>query len=196
MLRDEHLPPERSLDMSKGFAALVLLALLAGCSHSPKINSSTGMIMDVMEAKVAPTEGNHCNGTVDFVAQKDGSVKVIVDLQALEPNSVHAIHVHEVGDCSAPDAMSAKGHYNPEGKPHGMPPAEDRHAGDLGNMTADKDGKVHYEVTVTNITLATSRNPVLGHAVIVHATQDDGSQPVGNAGARIGCGVIEVRGLK
>jgi len=133
---------------------------------------------------------------VDFIGQKDGSVKVIADLQALPPNSVHAIHLHEVGDCSAPDAMSAKAHYNPENKPHGIPPAEERHAGDLGNFTTDDKGKAHYEITVTNLTMATSRNPVLGRAVIIHAAKDDGSQPAGNAGARIGCGVIVVQGLK
>jgi Cu-Zn family superoxide dismutase len=182
--------------MSKGFSALALLVLFAGCSHSPKVHSSTGMVMDVMEAKIAPTQGNKVNGTVDFIAQKDGSVKIIADLQALEPNSTHAIHLHEVGDCSAPDAASAGPHYNPEGKPHGLPPAEDRHAGDFGNFTSDKNGKAHYEITVTTVTLATSRNPVLGKAVIIHATKDDGSQPAGNAGARIGCGVVEVRGLK
>ena len=182
--------------MSKGFAALALVVLFAGCSHSPKVNSSTGMVMDVMEAKIAPTQGNHCNGTVDFIGQKDGSVKVVVDLQAMEPNTEHAIHLHEIGDCSAPDAMSAGAHYNPEHKPHGLPPAEDRHAGDFGNFTTDKDGKVHYEITVTTVTMATSRNPVLGKAVIVHANKDDGSQPAGNAGARIACGVVEVRGLK
>ena len=179
-----------------GGALASALLVLAGCSHAPKVNSSTGMLMDMMDAKIEPTQGNHCNGTVQFVGQKDGSVKVIADLQALEPNSVHAMHLHEVGDCSAPDAMSAKGHYNPEGKPHGLPPAEERHAGDLGNVKADEHGRVHYEITVTNVSMASSRNPVLGRAVIVHAGPDDGSQPAGNAGARIGCGVVEVRGLK
>src|SRR5690349_7988374 len=110
------LPLERSRTMSKGFSALALLVLFAGCSHSPKVHSSTGMVMDVMEAKIAPTQGNKVNGTVDFIGQKDGSVKIVADLQALEPNSTHAIHLHEVGDCSAPDAASAGAHYNPEGK--------------------------------------------------------------------------------
>jgi Cu-Zn family superoxide dismutase len=182
--------------MSKGFLALAALVLFAGCSHSPKVNSSTGMVMDEMDAAIAPTQGNHCNGVVRFIGQKDGSVKVIADLQALEPNTEHAIHLHEVGDCSAPDAMSAKAHYNPEGKPHGIPPVEERHAGDLGNFTTDKDGKAHYEITVTNLTMSSARNPVLGRAVIIHANKDDGSQPAGNAGARIGCGVIQVPGLK
>ena len=182
--------------MSKGLYALAAVLLFAGCSHEPKVHASTGMVMDEMVAKIAPTMGNHCNGTVQFIGQKDGSVKVIADLRAMAPNTTHAIHLHEVGDCSAPDAMSAKAHYNPENKPHGLPPAEDRHAGDLGNFTTDKDGRAHYEFLATNLTMASSHNPVLGRAVIVHANPDDGSQPAGNAGARIGCGVIEVRGLK
>jgi Cu-Zn family superoxide dismutase len=177
-------------------AGALFALTLAGCSHAPKVNSSTGMLMDMMDAKIMPTQGNTCRGTVQFVGQKDGSVEVVADLDGLAPNSQHAMHLHEVGDCSAPDAMSAKGHYNPENRPHGLPPGEDRHAGDLGNLTADAKGHAHYEITVTNISLATSHNPILGRAVIVHANPDDGSQPTGNAGARIGCGVVEVRKLK
>src|SRR5215204_5643169 len=160
MLRPPVVSARKESDMSKAFVALALLALFAGCSHGPKVNSSTGMVMDEMEAKIAPTQGNHCNGIVEFLGQKDGSVRVVADLQALEPNTEHAMHLHEVGDCSAPDAMSAKAHYNPENKPHGLPPTEDRHAGDLGNFTTDGNGTVHYEITVTNLTMATSRNPV------------------------------------
>ncbi|MEP7028686.1 MAG: superoxide dismutase family protein [Candidatus Eisenbacteria bacterium] len=178
--------------------ALVVAALalvLAGCSHAPRVNSSTGMLLDAMDAKISPTQGNTCHGTVQFIAEKDGSVRVIADLDGLTPNAQHAMHIHEVGDCSAPDAMSAKGHYNPEAKDHGLPPAEDRHAGDLGNVTADGSGHAHYEVTVHNISLTGTHNPVYGRAVIVHAKPDDGGQPTGNAGARLGCGVIEARKL-
>jgi Cu-Zn family superoxide dismutase len=101
-----------------------------------------------------------------------------------------------VGDCSAPDGMSAGGHYNPEHKDHGLPPSETRHAGDLGNVTSDKDGKVHQELTVNNFSLTGTVNPIVGRSVIVHAKPDDGSQPVGNSGPRLGCGVIEMPELK
>jgi superoxide dismutase, Cu-Zn family len=174
-------------------AAAALALTFAGCSHSPKVNSSTGSLMSAMDAKIEPTQGNTCHGKVQFVLQDNGSVKVIADLDGLPPNAQHAIHIHEVGDCSAPDAMSAKGHFNPEAKPHGLPPADDRHAGDLGNLTADAKGHSHYEITVTNITLTGPKNPILGLAVIVHAKPDDGGQPTGNAGARLGCGVIATR---
>jgi Cu-Zn family superoxide dismutase len=148
--------------------------------------------MYLHEAKIEPTQGNKVNGWVRFSAQKDGTVQVVADLDGFDPNSTHAIHIHETGDCSAPDAMSAGAHYNPEAKPHGLPPADERHAGDLGTLTADAAGSAHYTITVNNISLSNGKNPILGKAVIVHAKPDDGSQPAGNAGARLGCGVIAV----
>ncbi len=177
-----------------GIAVLALVA--AGCYSAPKNGYSTppggatAQALAVLEAKITPTQGNTCQGTVRFAAQKDGSVKVTADLTGLAPGTQHGIHVHETGDCSAPDAMSAGGHYNPTAQPHALPPAEARHAGDLGNLTSDASGNAHYEITVTNLSLSSSGNSVLGRAVIVHAKPDDGGQPTGNAGARVGCGVI------
>ena len=110
----------------------------------------------------------------------------------LTPGQKHAFHVHQFGECSAPDGMSAGGHYNPEGHQHGLPDSENRHAGDLGNVQADEQGKAHYEITVTNISIMGAKNPIIGRGVIVHAKVDDGDQPVGNAGARNACGVIGV----
>jgi Cu-Zn family superoxide dismutase len=179
--------------MNRFAFALAVLVIAAGCSHSPEVNTSTEKAMDVLEAKIEPTQGNTVTGTVTFTAQADGSVRVEAELEGLAPNTAHAIHVHETGDCSAPDGASAGAHYNPEAKPHGLPSTPERHAGDLGNMTADVAGSTHYTITVNNISLATGKNPVLGKAVIVHAQQDDGSQPSGNAGARLGCGVIQVK---
>jgi superoxide dismutase, Cu-Zn family len=137
------------------------------------------------------TSGNKCQGTVRFT-QSGNSVKVVAHIEGLTPGQKHAIHIHQYGDCSSADGMSAGGHYNPENHPHALPEADKRHAGDLGNLQADKDGKVHYEVTVNNVTIAGTKNPIMGRGVIVHAKADDGSQPVGNAGARIACGVIGV----
>jgi Cu-Zn family superoxide dismutase len=140
-------------------------------------------------AVLHPTAGQHCHGIVRFSAQED-SIKVVADLEGLTPNQKHAFHIHQFGDCSSTDGMSAGGHYNPEGHQHGLPDAENRHAGDLGNVQADTDGKAHYEITVSNISILGQKNPILGRAVIVHAKPDDGGQPVGNAGGRIACGVI------
>jgi Cu-Zn family superoxide dismutase len=122
--------------------------------------------------------------------QDGDAVKVVADLEGLNPGQKHAFHIHQNGDCTSSDGMSAGGHYNPEGHQHGLPEAEKRHAGDLGNVQADNDGKAHYEIRVANISISGPMNPILGRGVIVHAKVDDGSQPVGNAGARIACGVI------
>lgn len=98
-----------------------------------------------------------------------------------------AVHVHEFGDCTASDTKSAGEHFAPEGDPHGGPRAPAHHAGDLGNLEADATGKAHLDLTVD----APERGMLLGRAVIVHQKEDDlESQPSGNAGARIACGVI------
>jgi Cu-Zn family superoxide dismutase len=142
-------------------------------------------------AVLSPASGSKARGTARFTQNGD-AVAVVVDMEGLTPNQQHAIHVHEFGDCTAPDAASAGSHYNPEGLPHALPTADERHAGDLGNLQADAQGKTHYTITVRNCTVAGAKNPILGRAVIVHAKPDDGGQPVGNAGGRIACGVIGV----
>jgi Cu-Zn family superoxide dismutase len=142
-------------------------------------------------AVLHPTAGQHCHGVVRFTQDGD-SVKMVADLEGLTPGQKHAFHIHQYGDCSSPDGMSAGGHYNPEGHQHGLPDTESRHAGDLGNVQADDQGKAHYELTVTNVSIMGTKNPIIGRGVIVHAKVDDGSQPVGNAGARIACGVIGI----
>lgn len=142
-------------------------------------------------AILQPTAGNTANGTVHFVAMGD-HVQVIADVSGLEPNSTHGIHIHEFGDCSAPNGKSAGGHYNPEGKAHGLPPNPARHAGDMGSLKADANGNAHYEVMLKNVSIAGMWNPIIGRGVIVHAKPDDGGQPTGNAGARLACGVIGI----
>lgn len=139
---------------------------------------------------IHPTEGNKCSGVLKFT-QDGGKLKIAGDLEGLTPGAKHAMHIHEFGDCSSKDGMSAGGHYNPEHHEHGLPEKALRHAGDLGNLQADKDGKAHYEITLENASLA-EKNAVLGRSVIIHAKADDGGQPVGNAGGRIGCGVIGI----
>jgi Cu-Zn family superoxide dismutase len=144
-------------------------------------------------AELEPTEGNKATGTVTFTSV-DGGVQIVADLEGLEPGK-HGFHIHENGDCSAPDAESAGGHLNPEGSPHGAPdnPAAQRHVGDLGNVEADEEGKAHYERTDQVISME-GENTILGKAVIVHAQPDDlETQPTGGAGPRLACGVIQTR---
>ncbi len=142
-------------------------------------------------AELQPTEGNQVTGTVTFVSE-NGSIKVTADLEGLEPGR-HGFHIHEKGDCSAPDASSAGGHFNPTGAPHGGPsdPADQRHVGDLGNIEADSDGKARLEMTDDVISLE-GENSIIGKAVVVHSQPDDlETDPTGEAGDRLACGVIE-----
>lgn len=137
-----------------------------------------------------PTEGNDVRGTVTFTKTAEG-VKVIADVSGLTPGK-HGFHVHEFGDCSAPDGTSAGGHFNPEGTKHGAPTDVERHVGDLGNLQADADGNAYYEWTDTFIALS-GPHSIIGRAIIVHAGEDDlKSQPSGNAGPRVACGVIGI----
>jgi len=147
----------------------------------------------VASAELKPTEGNQGSGIVTFT-DVDGTVRIVADLEGLKPGK-HGFHIHEKGDCSAPDASSAGGHFNPSGTPHGAPenPPDQRHVGDLGNLEAAADGKAHYEWVGEVISLE-GPNSIVGKAVIVHAEPDDlTSQPTGNAGARVACGVIQVK---
>lgn len=142
------------------------------------------------QATLQPTEGNEASGTVRFEQTPEG-LAVQVDLTGLPPSSEHGFHVHETGDCSAPDASSAGGHYNPGGHPHALPNGAARHAGDMGNVTADENGEVHTQMVIDTMSVDGEAPSVVGRAVIVHASPDDGGQPTGNAGARVACGVIE-----
>jgi Cu-Zn family superoxide dismutase len=140
---------------------------------------------------VRPTAGNSCSGTV-HLTQLRRAVKVEADISGLTPNSQHAIHVHAYGDITSDDGKSAGGHYNPRGHDHGLPTQSRRHAGDLGNLTADATGRAHYVIEANNISIAGRKNPIVGRAIIIHAKHDTGAQPTGAAGARIGSGVIGV----
>jgi len=170
------------------FASLLL------CSPFAVYSAENAPVMKAV-AVLHSTAGQKCHGVVRFT-QEGESVKVVADIEGLTPNQKHAFHIHQYGDCSAADGMSAGGHYNPEGHQHGLPDGENRHAGDLGNVQADDQGKAHYEITVKNISVMGANNPIVGRGVIVHAKVDDGSQPVGNAGGRIACGVIGVANPK
>jgi superoxide dismutase, Cu-Zn family len=141
-------------------------------------------------AVLSATKGNSVSGTVTFT-KVDGGVKIVADVTGLTPGE-HGFHVHEFGDCSAPDATSAGGHFNPHHMQHGAPDAAVRHAGDFGNLEADASGKAHYERVDATITLE-GPDSIVGHGVIVHEKADDlKTQPTGNAGARVACGAIGV----
>ncbi len=147
---------------------------------------------DVNEAicVLHPTEGNDVTGTVTFTKSGNG-VRVVAEVEGLTPGK-HGFHVHEYGDCSAPDATSAGGHFNPEGVEHAGPEDDVRHVGDMGNLEAGDDGTARLEYTDDKISL-TGEHGIIGRAVIVHADEDDlTSQPTGDAGARVACGIVGI----
>lgn len=136
-----------------------------------------------------PTKGNNVQGTVSFTAVAEG-VKVVADVNNLTPGK-HGFHIHEYGDCSSPDGSSAGGHFNPGASKHGSPHSLERHAGDLGNIVADEKGHAHYEV-IDKVIKLNGPDTIVGRSVIIHAQADDyTTQPTGNAGGRLACGVIE-----
>jgi Cu-Zn family superoxide dismutase len=117
-------------------------------------------------------------------------VHVDVRIQGATPGQ-HGFHFHQNGDCSAPDATSAGDHWNPTGTPHGAPGSPPHHAGDLGNIEVAADGTGTLSMHLPNVTLTPGDMSVVGKAAIVHANPDDlTSQPSGNAGPRIACGVV------
>jgi Cu-Zn family superoxide dismutase len=143
-------------------------------------------------AVIAPTKGNSVSGTFYFVQTPNG-VLVNAVLSGLSPNQDHGVHVHEFGNVSDQESgKSAGGHYNPEKHRHGLPPNPNRHAGSFGNITANDNGDALFKMLDTTITIAGVRNPIIGRSVVVHANPDTGEQPAGNAGPRIGMGVIGI----
>lgn len=142
-------------------------------------------------AELMPTEGNAATGALTLIAEADG-VYISGTLTGVAPGGTHGFHVHEVGDCSAPDASSAGGHFNPAGHAHGHPGQGEHHAGDMPNLSADANGVIQVDLQVPGLTLGDgAASDILGRALVLHAHADDYvSQPAGNAGPRIACGVI------
>jgi Cu-Zn family superoxide dismutase len=167
------------------------LLLLTACAAPavPPADASKPSAASRVEVPLMARSNSKLSGKATFT-EVDGGVNVTVQVAGAPPGKV-ATHVHETGDCSAPDAKSAGGHFNPAAKPHGLPPGTERHLGDLGNIEIKPDGTGTTEIVVTGANLrAGDPSSFLGRAIIVHEKQDDGGQPVGNAGERIGCGVI------
>lgn len=143
-------------------------------------------------ATLMPTSGSTAQGTVRFVQLADGAVEVSVDLTGVPPGT-HGFHVHDKGDCGD-NGNAAGGHFNPTGTPHGAPQADPHHAGDFGNVIADASGVVRTTFTTRSVTVEPGANSAVGHAVILHANADDlTTQPTGNAGGRIACGVVGMK---
>ena len=164
--------------------AVAATVLLAACQTAPESGPARAT------AALKATKGNKTFGEADF-EQVGNKVRVVIFVQGLKPGQEHGLHIHEKGDCSSGDGMSAGGHFNPHGKPHGHPSSSERHAGDLPSLKANKAGRARVQVEVDGLTVTPGPASVVGRAVIVHADPDDHkTQPTGNAGARLSCGVI------
>jgi superoxide dismutase, Cu-Zn family len=173
--------------------AMMLSAFIAGYSQDNmkgmKMNSPAPGIQKAV-CVLYPTLGNSVTGTVTFT-KVDGGIKVVADLQGLTKGK-HGFHIHECGDCSSADGSSAGGHFNPAGMNHGAPMDMSRHAGDMGNIEADDAGKAHLEY-VDRVIAFEGAASVIGRSMIVHKSEDDlKTQPTGNAGPRVACGVIGI----
>ena len=137
--------------------------------------------------------GSTLSGTATFEDTPEG-LKIKAQVQGAPPGK-HGFHIHEVGDCGD-TGRAAGGHFNPEGVPHGLLSKDGfhgAHAGDLGNMEIAADGTGTYETVLPALTLGEGKYSVAGRSVILHEKEDDFGQPTGNAGGRIGCGVVEVK---
>src|SRR5215813_1307489 len=140
-------------------------------------------------ATLDSSEGQTAKGTVHFQDQGDGSVEVVVDLTGVPPGE-HGFHVHDKGDCGN-NGQNAGGHFNPTNMPHAAPDAQSHHSGDFGNVTAGANGEVHTRFMTHSVTVKEGPSSVIGHAVVLHGSPDDlTSQPAGNAGPRIACGIV------
>jgi Cu-Zn family superoxide dismutase len=185
--------------------------ILAGCTSQPRESASPGASpsqpptaatpaaaapavrdaggVSAARAELNPTQGSQASGLVRF-APAEGGLLVTADLTDLTPGQ-HGFHLHETPDCSALDGSSAGEHWNPTLQPHGPPDGPARHSGDLGNVTANASGAAQYRQVLKGLSLEGSQG-VIGRAVIVHAQADDfASQPAGNSGGRVACGVVE-----
>ena len=171
----------------------IMMALVAGALGAACSNDSSGDGAETAEAAKASLLAKSGNTTLAGTATfsgPTGSVKLTLNVSGA-PAGDHGVHIHETGDCSAADAMSAGGHWNPAMGTHAAPGATS-HLGDLGNMTVAADGKGSLTLTNPMWEIGTgSAKDVVGKAIVVHGMPDDVmTQPTGNSGGRIGCGVI------
>ena len=169
--------------MKKNIAAAAAV-LLAACQSIPADAPKASAVLE-------PTKGSTVRGNVGFVQIGD-KVRVTANVSGLKPNGEYGFHIHEAGDCSSGDGMSAKGHFNPYGKPHAHAGTPERHAGDLTSLKSDGSGNASLTVDLDVITVAPGPASIVGRGLIVHAQPDDfKTQPTGNAGARSACAVIQ-----
>jgi Cu-Zn family superoxide dismutase len=168
--------------MHRTIAVATASLFLAACASYTDGPSAT--------ANLQATKGNTVTGTVQF-SKRGNKVLVAGEVQGLKPGAVHGFHVHEKGDCSSGDGVSAGGHFNPTTKAHGSHDHSEHHAGDLPSLVADAAGRAKFSFETNSITVGSGVTDVVGRGLIVHRDPDDfKTQPTGNSGPRVACAVI------
>ena len=191
------------MNLAKVTSLILTVMLIVSCAGQTDMEQESDMTTDSDEMSSSgeeitelvsvlhPTAGNTVNGVVRFFETEQG-VRVVAEVYDLAPNTTHGFHIHEYGDCSALDGTTAGGHFNPQDAPHGGPDSEQRHVGDLGNITVDENGFAQLDITDDMIAFE-GENSIIGRGIIVHAGEDDlETQPTGAAGERLACGVIGI----
>lgn len=170
---------------SLSMAALASALAAAGCAGMAGSGPSA-------VAQLAPTNGNTTSGQVRFVQAAPGKVRISGEVRGLKPNAEHGFHVHEKGDCSSGDGMSAGGHFNPTASPHGQHGMGAHHTGDIPSLKADANGVAKVDFESSTLSVGGGTTDVVGKGLIVHRDPDDyRTQPTGNAGPRLACAVIQ-----
>ncbi|WP_332814050.1 superoxide dismutase family protein [Ramlibacter sp.] len=173
----------RKLNLLTATATALTLAACGAMTSAPSGPSAFAML--------SPTTGNATTGQVRFAPSGGDKVVVSGEVRGLKPNAEHGFHVHEKGDCSSGDGMSAGGHFNPAGAPHGRHGGARHHAGDLPSLKADAAGVARFRFESRSIGIGGGPADIVGKGLIVHRDPDDyTTQPTGNAGPRLACAVI------
>jgi Cu-Zn family superoxide dismutase len=170
--------------MKNTFGLITSALVLAACA------TGTGSAGPKATATLRPASGSNVQGQVTFTQIAANRVRVTGEVTGHEAG-LKGFHIHEKGDCSAPDATSAGGHFNPAKMQHGSSPTTG-HTGDMGNLTFDGSGRARIDTVLEGISVSRDEpNGIIGRAVVIHAATDDlKTDPTGNAGGRVACGVI------
>jgi len=177
-----------------GLAACASAPVAPPAASAPAASTTSSALARRAVVHLTGASGSLVSGSLQLVANARG-VRVDGVIGGLAPGSSHGFHVHETGDCSAADAASAGGHFNPEASVHGRAGSRHHHAGDIDNLVAGADGVAHVDLQLAGVTLGDGgRDDIAGRAFVVHAAPDDyQTQPSGNSGARIACGVVTLQ---
>ncbi len=184
-------PSDRSANETAPTAPVAEVRATGATSAAPAPSPTEPTVAGTRTATLAATQGNTATASLTFTSDA-GGVRITGEMSGLAASGEHGFHIHETGDCSAPDASSAGGHFNPSAAPHGRPDSGQHHAGDMYNVVADAQGNARVDSLAAGVTLGGgAATDVVGRAIVVHRKADDyTSQPAGDSGDRIACGVI------